>query len=200
MIQAMEKRWIVREEAPEAFVRSFVEHQDVVPQLLWNRGIRTVSEADLFFEPSFDAGIHDPFLFTQMRTAVTRIFHALEAGESITVFGDYDADGITGSAVLITTLRAIENRPGASRISSYIPHRDKEGYGLQSAAVESLHELGANLIITVDCGIACVNEIARARELGMDVIVVDHHQFGETLPDAILIHPSIPGETYPFKL
>jgi single-stranded-DNA-specific exonuclease len=195
----MSKRWIVAEPAPQDFVRSLSDVHPAVPQLLWNRGIRSSDEVPRFFNPNFDEGIHDPFLFTQMKTAVDRLFNAIDAGESITVFGDYDADGITGSTVLITTLRMIENRPGASKISSYIPHRDKEGYGLQMFAVDVLAERGTNVIITVDCGIACVNEIASARERGMDVIVVDHHQFGETLPDGILIHPSLPGETYPFK-
>lgn len=198
----MAKRWIVREKAPEAFVQTLADEHPIVPQLLWNRGIRSVDEARGFFAPSYEEGVHDPFLFRQMQKAVDRLFSAIEAGESVVVFGDYDADGITGSTVLITTLREIESRlrPNApSCISSYIPHRDKEGYGLQFFAVDALAARGAKVIVTVDCGIACVNEIAKAKELGMDVIVVDHHQFGETLPDGILIHPSIPGEVYPFK-
>lgn len=199
MIGAMPKRWVFPESAPQDFVRSISDVHAIVPQLLWNRGIRSKDEVPPFFTPSFDQGIHDPFLFSHMKSAVDRLLGALTSGESITVFGDYDADGITGSTVLITTLRAIEKRDDVSYVSSYIPHRDKEGYGLQMAAVELLAERGTKVIVTVDCGIACVNEIARARELGMDVIVVDHHQFGDVLPDGILIHPSLPNETYPFK-
>lgn len=164
--------------------------------------MREVGEAERFFNASFEDGVHDPFLFTQMKKAVERIFTAIEAGESITVFGDYDADGVTGSTVLITTIREIERKMtgrAESCVSFYIPHRDKEGYGLQRPSVEALAERSASLVITVDCGIACVAEIALAREKGMEVIVVDHHQFGEQLPEAILIHPSLPGETYPFK-
>lgn len=224
MIAGMHKRWIVRERAADDFVRQLPDAHTIVPQLLWNRGIRSAEEAKAFFEPSFEQGIHDPFLFRQMRTAVDRLFKAIEQQESITVFGDYDADGITGSTVLITTLREIEgrlslvggreaaptindpstslrtgSRQTTSRISSYIPHRDKEGYGLQMVAVDALAARKAQVVVTVDCGIACVNEIAYANTLGMEVIVVDHHQFGETLPDGILIHPSLPGEVYPFK-
>jgi single-stranded-DNA-specific exonuclease len=205
MIAAMTKRWVVREAAPETFIRTISDINPasaVVPQLLWNRGIRLPDEARRFFAPAYETGIHDPFLFSQMPSAVERIFGALETGESVTVFGDYDADGITGSTVLITTLCEIEKKirsTEGSCVSSYIPHRDKEGYGLQMAAVDLLAARGTKVIITVDCGIACVREIARARELGMDVIVVDHHQFGDELPNGILIHPSIPNETYPFK-
>ncbi|HWQ99920.1 MAG TPA: single-stranded-DNA-specific exonuclease RecJ [Candidatus Methylomirabilis sp.] len=213
----MPKRWIVRETCPPDFVLTMPDAHPAVPQLLWNRGIKTPEDAARFFEPSFEEGIHDPFVFTQMRTAVERLLTALSTGEKIVVFGDYDADGITGSTVLMTTLREIEGKMGSweretgnagsrsrfqvpsSNISSYIPHRDKEGYGLQMASVAQLADEGAKVIVTVDCGIACVNEIAEARRRGVDVVVVDHHQFGETLPDAVLIHPGIPGEAYPFK-
>ena len=172
----------------------------VVLRLLRSRGITDPQEISAFLHPSWDAGVHDPFLFSQMPKAVTRIFAALEKGEKITVHGDYDADGVTGSAVLITTLREIEGKLGAekSHIDFYIPHRDEEGYGLHPETVEALNKQGTNVIITVDCGIACVEEIEQAKAEGIDTIVVDHHQFGEKLPDAILIHPKLPGESYPF--
>lgn len=209
IIPFMSKRWIVRDQCPPDFAVTMPSAHPASPQLLWNRGIRTPDEAASFFASSFEEGIHDPFTFRQMRVAVERLLTAVSNGEKIVVFGDYDADGITGSAVVITTLREIERliereRPSsvegrASSVTSYIPHRDKEGYGLQMGSVAQLADEGAQLIVTVDCGIACVNEIAEARKRGVDVIVVDHHQFGETLPDAVLIHPGIPGETYPFK-
>jgi single-stranded-DNA-specific exonuclease len=198
----MPKRWNIAPSCSQDFVEVLGDEHPIIPQLLWNRGLREAAEAEKFFNVSFEEGVHDPFLFTQMKKAVERIFAAIEAGESITVFGDYDADGVTGSTVLITTIREIERKMTGretSCVGSYIPHRDKEGYGLQMPSVEALAERKASLVITVDCGIACVNEIAAARERGMEVIVVDHHQFGETLPEAILIHPSLPGETYPFK-
>jgi single-stranded-DNA-specific exonuclease len=208
----MKKRWIVKEACPPDIAPTLSDVHPVVSQLLWNRGVRSAAEAVEFFEPSFVKGIHDPYLFTQMRPAVERLLSAVMNGEKIVVFGDYDADGITSSTVLMTTLREIEKKIGrwavgggqsgelpSSSVSSYIPHRDAEGYGLQVGTVEKLADEGMQLLVTVDCGISNVNEVAAARRRGVDVIVVDHHQFGDELPDAILIHPGIPGETYPFK-
>lgn len=165
----------------------------IVGTLFARRGIAS-EDAISFLNPEWTDGIHDHWQFTQMHAAVDRMFLAIEKGEQIVVHGDYDADGVTGSAVLMSALKEV----GATNLESYIPHRDKEGYGLNPTTVRYLHEKGTNLIITVDCGIANVDEIALARSLGMDVIVVDHHQFGDVLPDGILIHPRIPGETYPF--
>ncbi len=176
----------------------------ITRQLLWNRGIRSAEEAQAFLRPDWDAGIHDPLQFRHLDPATERLFLALEQNERITVHGDYDADGVTGSALLITTLRELERRLtgrsfDTSCVDFYLPHRDAEGYGLHEKTVETLHARGTRVIVTVDCGIACVAEIASARALGIDVIVVDHHQFGEVLPDAWLIHPGLPEETYPFK-
>lgn len=191
-------------------------------QLLWARNVREPDDIATFLDPSWETGIHEPSQFRQMAGAVDRVFQALERHERITVHGDYDADGITGSALLITALREIERRlqPPRSPLSGgwsaypppdkeglgevslidfYIPHRDKEGYGLHRETVPKLQARGTTVMITVDCGIACVEEIALARLTGIDTIVVDHHQFGETLPVGHLIHPGLPEETYPFK-
>ncbi len=204
-MRAMQKRWIIpesRELPTGAGVASYLGMADVPPailRILANRGFEGDGDLAAFLHPSWDTGIHDPFLFSHMEEATERLFTALENGERITVHGDYDADGVTGSAVIITTLRAIAKQTGsAATIDSYIPHRDKEGYGLNPTSVRSLKERGTQLIITVDCGIANVDEIALARSLGMDVIVVDHHTFGDDLPNGILIHPKLPGEAYPF--
>ncbi len=200
----MQKRWRIKERGTWNVERG----TSLADVLLANRGISSEEDKAAFLSPDFETGIHDPFLFRQMPQAVERIFLAIENGEKITVHGDYDADGVTGSAVLITTLNQIvESRKSKvatldSRLStcvdSYIPHRDKEGYGMNPTSVALLKERGTNLIITVDCGIANVEEIALAKSLGMDTIVVDHHQFGDELPDGILIHPKLPGEAYPF--
>lgn len=197
----MQKRWNILEAPPAEFVASCGEAHPVVARLLWHRDIRTPEEIEAFLRPSFEEHVHSPFLFSQMAAAVKRILSALENGERIVVFGDYDADGLTGSATILTTLRQIRAAlyPSAEEhISFYVPHRDKEGYGLQMSQAERFAKDGTQLIITVDCGISCVQEIAHVRAHGVDVVVVDHHQFGEVLPDAILIHPSIPGEAYPF--
>ena len=176
----------------------------VVATLLWQRGIRSFEEAEMFLSPSWEAHVHDPSQFRHLPQAMSRVFSALEAGDRITVHGDYDADGITGSTVLITTLREIEKHLTGrtqkdSVVDYYIPHRDKEGYGVHKATIGTLEERGTKVLITVDCGISCVEEVALARKANMEVIVVDHHQFGEVLPDGWLIHPGLPDETYPFK-
>jgi single-stranded-DNA-specific exonuclease len=203
----MHKRWVLAETSDvplETSLQSLFGDRPVhatVVRILSKRGTKTAEEVQAFFDPSWERGIHDPFLFSHMREAVARLFLALENGERVTVHGDYDADGVSGSAVLITTLREIERRlhpGGPTTVDSYIPHRDKEGYGLHPATVDELKSRGTSLIVTVDCGIACPNEIAKAKGLGIDTIVVDHHQFGDVLPDAILIHPKLPGEVYPF--
>ncbi len=204
----MQRVWRIAETTPPDCPALFGVHHPVVASLLWQRGMRTREEAEIFFDPQWETHTHDHAQFRQMAGAVERTYRALQHGERITVHGDYDADGITGSAVIITALQEIEKRviPDASgftfqdsRIDFYIPHREKEGYGLHRETVRQLKERGTRLLITVDCGIACVDEIAFAKEEGMDTIVVDHHQFGEILPDGWLIHPSIPQETYPFK-
>lgn len=194
----MGKRWQVAEACPPEFTQAI--GQPIVAQLLWNRGIRDRVEAEAFLKPSFDEHVHDALQFRQMEGAVKSVFHALETGERITVHGDYDADGVTGSTLLITLLKDLAKKThSASPIDFYIPHRDKEGYGLHRDTVPKLKERGTSLIITVDCGIACVDEIAYAKGEGMQTVVVDHHTFGDVVPDGHLIHPGLPEETYPFK-
>ncbi len=196
----MQKRWHIAEKAPVEFAAQVGAHP-LVGQLLWNRGVRTPEEVDVFLNPSWEKHIHDARKFARMEGAVERVLSALKNGERITVHGDYDADGVTGSTVIINVLREIAKQANYSldQIDFYIPHRDKEGYGLHRETVPKLKALGTALIITVDCGIACVEEIALAKGQNMDVVVVDHHNFGETVPDAYLIHPGLPDETYPFK-
>ncbi len=205
----MNKQWITSESAPEAFRVAFPEMHPVVLSLLWNRGVRTQADIDLFFGPDWDRDVHSPWLFRNMKMAVEKVFEVLKAGEMITVHGDYDADGVCGSAVLISTLRdlcrafVVEGSHGfdETQIGSFIPDREKDGYGMSVATVEHLHAHDkTKLIITVDCGISNKPAIDRAKELGIDTIVCDHHTMPAELPDAaILIHPLVPGETYPNK-
>lgn len=201
----MTKEWRIAAPAPVGFGDTIEVASPALAQLLWNRGLRTKEKVEDFLHPSWEKHVHDGAQFRHMPAAVERVFRALDQGEHITVHGDYDADGVTGSTVLITTLREIEKQRHAvdktsheSCVDFYIPHRDKEGYGLRVETIPKLKARGTKLLVTVDCGIACVLEIALAKTEGIDTIVVDHHQFGETLPDGYLIHPSIPGETYPF--
>ena len=169
----MSKRWKTVEAAPvealQALGSLYAEaplYAPVFSQLLWNRGLKTRQDAERFLSPNWISHVHDAKQFRHMDGAIAKVFAAFEKGERITVHGDYDADGVTGSTVLITTLREIESKlfPGRETlVDSYIPHRDREGYGLRKETVPKLTERGTKLIITVDCGIACVEEIALAK-------------------------------------
>ena len=152
-----------------------------VGELLVRRGFDTVERARAFLDPSLDQ-LHDPFLMRDMDVAVERIEAALSAGEKIVVYGDYDVDGITATALLVRYLRW----RGAT-VEYYIPHRVEDGYGLSLDGVSALVERGARLIITCDCGVTAVDEVAAARRAGIDVIVTDHHETGPAIPPATAV-------------
>lgn len=199
----MSNRWRLVEPVPPEAQDRFSDFHPVVLQLLWQRGLCERADIEMFFDPNWEKHTHAPTLFTQMAPAVARVFLALESGESIVVHGDYDADGVCGSAVLVSTLRDLAKRMDfePSTISSYLPHREKEGYGMSVETMERItEERGTSLVITVDCGISNKPAIDRGLELGVDTIVCDHHTMPAELPvSAILIHPLVPSETYPFK-
>ena len=170
---------------------------DVSPfaaQLLINRGIKTAAEARSYLYPSLD-GLHSPFKLAGMDKAVERIHKAISRGEKICVYGDYDTDGTTATALLLNTFREMD-----VGVDYYIPNRFGEGYGLSEDTVEKIHQKNeAKLLITVDCGITAVKEIALANKLGLDVIVTDHHQpEAEQPPAYALISPKISGNEYPY--
>lgn len=190
-----EKKWVVQPPAPEEFKQGNPQLEPIVADLLFRRGIVTQAQMDEFLNPDYGRDQHDPFLFKQMETAVSRVKEAIRSQELITIHGDYDADGLSGAVILHSTLR----RLGAEHVNVYLPDREREGYGLNGNTVTYLHGQGTKLIITCDCGISNAEEIGSARALGMDVIVTDHHAQKDRLPDAILLHPKVQGETYPFK-
>ena len=163
-------------------------------QLLINRGIKTAAEARAYLFPTFDE-LHSPFKLAGMDKAVERIHKAIARGEKICVYGDYDTDGTTATALLLNTFRQMD-----VPADYYIPSRFDEGYGLSEDAIKTIHEKNeAKLLITVDCGITSVKEVALANQLGMDVIVTDHHQPEQEQPPAYaLISPKIPGNEYPY--
>lgn len=163
-------------------------------QLLINRGIKTAADARAYLYPTFDE-LHSPFELAGMDKAVERIHMAIARGEKICVYGDYDTDGTTATALLLNTFRQMD-----VPADYYIPSRFKEGYGLTEDAIQTIHQKNrAQLIITVDCGITSVKEVALANHLGMDVIVTDHHQPEQEQPPAhALISPKIPGNEYPY--
>ena len=198
-----EKRWVIAEPISDEVRAAFPEMSAVALQLLRDRGLKSQEEFDVFLGPDWSRDVHSPWLFLHMREAVDCVFAVLEAGEVIAVHGDYDADGVCGSAVLLSTLRDVCRAFGydETKLVSYIPDREKEGYGMSVGTMEHLAEHDkVKLVITVDCGISNGSAIARGRELGVATIVCDHHTMPEVLPvDAILIHPLVPGETYPNK-
>ena len=163
-------------------------------QLLMNRGIKTATEARAYLYPTFDE-LHSPFKLAGMDKAVERIHTAISRGEKICIYGDYDTDGTTATALLLHTFRQMD-----VPADYYIPNRFGEGYGLSEDTVKKIHQKNeANLLITVDCGINSVNEVALANQLGIDVIITDHHQPEEEQPPAYaLISPKVPGNEYPF--
>lgn len=171
------------------------DHDDFTASLLVRRGIRTPEEAEAFLSPSYDAHLGDPLDILNMEKAARRIAQAIDSGERITVWSDYDCDGIPGGVVLHDFLK----KAGAN-FDNYIPHRHLEGYGLNADGLEKLAKTGTTLVITVDSGIADVVEVARANELGIDVIITDHHLPQEVLPPAFaIIDPKQEGETYPYR-
>lgn len=189
-------KWKIAEQISDDFKNKFPEIDPVILQLLWNRGIKTQEQIDEFLYPDYSQDIHDPFIFLDMEKAVERVFRAVEKKEKITVHGDYDADGVCSALVMVSTLSAM----GAD-VQVYIPHRELEGYGLNMQTVNELGKNGVNLIITTDCGISNRAEIKRAAELGIDVIVTDHHAEPLESPDAAfaIIDPHLAREKYPFR-
>lgn len=170
-----------------------LEVAPIVKQMLQQRGIETEEEAELFLNPSL-AALHDSKLLDSIDKAAERVKIAIEKGESILVYGDYDADGVTSTAVMVEALRQ-----AGAMCDYYIPNRFTEGYGPNKEAFREAHRQGFQVIITVDNGIAGVEEVALANELGIDVIITDHHELQETLPDAYaIIHPKCSPD-YPFK-
>ncbi|NOU96061.1 single-stranded-DNA-specific exonuclease RecJ [Paenibacillus sp. LMG 31456] len=178
-------------------VEQFAKELEIEPllaQLLIVRGITEKEQAAAFLYGGTDR-IHDPFLLDDMEKAVIRIRQALKDGEKIRVYGDYDADGVSSTALMVHLLKQLE-----ATFDYYIPHRVLEGYGLNKAALDVAHKQGIQLIITVDTGISAVDEIAYAAELGIDVIVTDHHEPPILLPNAYaVINPKKPSCNYPFK-
>ena len=167
---------------------------EVLVRLLAGRGIEGSEAVREFLEPDYEKGVHDPFLFLHMGKAVERIAQARDNKERVVIFGDYDADGITSSVILKETLETL-----GIAVAVYIPDKRSEGYGMNLGAIEKLAEEETKLIITVDCGITGIEEVERARELGIDVIITDHHHVPEELPKALaVINPRTGNSGYPF--
>lgn len=170
---------------------SFVEH------ILHSRGVTSDEDKQAFLNPNYDAGTHDPFLLKDMDKVVKRVLDAVEAGEKICIYSDFDADGIPGAVVLHDFFKKISY----DNFENYIPHRHREGFGIHVAALDEIALGGSKLVISIDCGIADVESASRAKKLGIDLIITDHHSPGDILPDAFaIINPKQIGCEYPEKM
>jgi single-stranded-DNA-specific exonuclease len=189
-----QKRWVVADKLPAETMTALGDFHPLVAQALYNRQVRDAEAARLYFGGGSQQP-EDPLLLTGMAAAVDRLRHAIRTGERIVVYGDYDTDGVTATALLVQVLTAL----GAA-VDRYIPDREEEGYGLNGGALGKIQEQGGRLVITVDCGVRAMGEAETARELGLDLVITDHHEPGEELPRAlVIINPKQAGDEYPYK-
>lgn len=190
-------KWKVNESGDKNLEKLFSETLGVHPivsQILMSRGIRNLEAARRYLRPSLH-DLHSPFLMKDMKKAVNRLLTAIREKENILIYGDYDADGITSVVILYKFIKEI-----TPRIDYYIPDRVEEGYGLKHPVIEKFKEDDIHLIITVDCGISDVEQIAYANTLGIDTIVLDHHEVSGPLPPAVAsINPNREDCTFPFR-
>lgn len=190
--------WKLAPTAPAELTRALHHLPPVLLQVLYNRKLSDAAHIQAFLEGRYTE-TDDPFLLADMEAAVARIEQAIECDERIVVYGDFDADGVTSTVLLVEALRGLGMR--RDQAQPYIPDRVDEGYGLNSAALRDLRQKGADLVISVDCGIRALHEVAVAREIGLDMIVTDHHSLGRDLPDALaVINPKRPDSAYPEKM
>ena len=163
-------------------------------QLLRNRGVTRKEEYAAFLSSDRDL-LGDPYLFDGMKEAVDRIHRAVKNGETAAIYGDFDADGITATATLVQGLGLL-----GLKALPYIPHRETEGHGLTVPMLKNLQEQGVSLVITVDCGVTDVAEVKQANEMGLDIIITDHHSPLEVVPEAVaVVNPKMPGSKYPYN-
>ncbi len=192
----MNSRWLVRKTNPEFlnYLSVKASISPVLAQILVNRGIRDAESIREFLHPSLE-NLHDPFLMPDMQKAVDRLRAAADGGETLFVHGDYDADGVTSTALLVSVFRKL-----GLKVFYHIPNRITEGYGFGDTGLQKAGDCGADLIITADCGISSADEVLKARSMGMDVIITDHHEPPEKLPGATaVLNPCRPDSGYPFK-
>ena len=187
-------RWNFLPSVPDRYLVATSGFSPLIAQLLYNRGLTDPSQLESFIAADRRlAG--DPFLLPDMHRAVARIYQALLSGENIAIYGDFDADGITATALLVQGLAAL-----GGKAIPYIPHRLTEGYGLKTAALENLCRQGISLVISVDCGITALSEVKKAKRMKLDVIITDHHTPLPEIPPAIaIVNPRLPNSNYTFS-
>jgi single-stranded-DNA-specific exonuclease len=190
------KKWIIKDAGPASLAIEFPDEDEVGLQLLWNRGVRDRAERDALVHPNYEKDLHDPFLHKGMRIAAERIIAAIDKQERVIIYGDYDADGMSGATVFHDFFK----RVGFENFDVYIPDRFSEGYGLSMRSIESFMAQNPKLVITVDCGVTSVEEVAELKKRGVDVIVTDHHLVPEKKPEPLaLVDAKQEGDEYPFK-
>lgn len=191
----MHKKWKLLPKIKKESISQFPDINPVCLQLLFNRNINTQEKIDEFFNSDYLDDIHDPFLLKDMKKAVKRIYKAIKKQEEVLIYGDYDADGVTSSALLYDILDKL-----GVRTDVYIPHRETEGYGFNMNSVKEIIEKKYTLVISCDCGVSNFNEIEKLNKVGVDVIITDHHKEPEKLPPALaIIHAGLSREKYPFN-
>jgi single-stranded-DNA-specific exonuclease len=193
----MQPKWELVESRPHEEIERLSRESNIpytIARILINRGIETSEQVDRFFNPS-NSHLHDPFLMRDMDKAVERIVQALGRRERIAIYGDYDVDGITAASMLYLFLKDL-----GGDVVPYIPDRQNEGYGISETGILELGKGGAGLIVSVDCGITSIAEAHFAREHNVDLIITDHHEPGDALPEALAVcDPKRDGCEYPFK-
>ncbi|MEM8861744.1 MAG: DHH family phosphoesterase, partial [Chloroflexota bacterium] len=193
------KGWQVAPPVPPTILSEAASIHPTLVQILYNRGIANAQEMRAFMDSRY-FGKDDPFLLADMDKAVDRVLHALDSDESIVVYGDFDADGVTSTVLMLEALWGLGFSKG--KVRPYIPHRVDEGYGLNKEALSKLYEQGAKLVITVDCGIRSVAEVEHGKNEGLDIIITDHHRIGPQLPNAAhaIVNPKREDCAYPEKM
>ena len=192
----MPKRWLIQphDAGRIAQLESRARIPAVLAQLLVGRGLNDPEAVREFLDPKL-VGLRDPDQLPGVTAAADLLFDAAKRGRPVVVYGDYDADGMTATAILVRCLKLV----GAD-VSYYLPDRMEEGYGLNDDALRKLAQRGAQVVVTVDCGITSLAQAETARELGLELIITDHHQFADRLPSAAaIVHPRLPGHSYPFS-
>ncbi|NWF51371.1 MAG: single-stranded-DNA-specific exonuclease RecJ [Ignavibacteriaceae bacterium] len=191
------KRWVLKELNDEPLIKSLADSlniSEVLAKILILRDVKSYSDAKKYFRPSLD-DLHDPFLMSGMETATSRVIKALTENEPICIYGDYDVDGTCATALMYLFLKEL-----GANVNYYIPKRLTEGYGISKSGVDHVKDSGTTLLISVDCGITAVEETDYANQLGIDVIICDHHQPKEQIPNALaVLDPLKQGCQYPFK-
>jgi single-stranded-DNA-specific exonuclease len=196
-MRGLTRRWVLQEPAEPPQELAAMNLPPLLERILLSRGLTDASDVERFCEPKL-TDLHDPSLMPNIDLAAERLIDAVRGDRSIVIYGDYDVDGIAATAILFHTIKTVAPE---ARLKRYVPHRLEEGYGLKGEALRKIAEAGAELVITVDCGITASAEAAVARDLGLELIITDHHNLpaeGRPLPEAILVHPRLPGSRYPF--